>query len=299
MLTLLAFAALLVGGGFVLARRGVVRPELATDLNRLVLVGPLPALIFLAVHDVAPRQALLALPALAWVAVVASLLLGWAASLAFGLARGEAGVVMLAMAFGNTTYLGYPAVEALYGRDHLAFAIWYDQLGATLAATTVGALVAFRLGTAGGGVGAVARRLLAFPPLWAVALGLATTGLALPIPLREVLARVGELTVPLMLLALGCALRPEGLLARWKPLAAVSAYKLVAMPALVWLGARAMGLPADMARVAVIEAATPVMFYALVLAQAGGLATALMADLVMASTLLALITLPLWGWWLG
>lgn len=299
MLTLLAFAALLVGGGFALARWGGVRPELAAELNRLVLAGPLPALIFLAVHDVTPRAALLALPTLAWAAVALSLLVGWLAGRAAGLARAEIGAVMLAMAFGNTTYLGYPAVEALYGREQLAFAVWFDQLGATLAATTLGAAVAFHFGGAVGGPAVVARRLLAFPPLWAVALGLATTSQPLPVPARELLQRLGDLTVPLMLLALGVALRPAGLGARWRALTAVAAYKLVGMPALVWLAGRALGLPEAMLRVAVLEAAMPVMFYALVLAQAGGLAVPLVADLVMASTLASLVSLPVWWWLLG
>ena len=299
MSTLLAFAALLVGGGFVLARWGGLRPEAAADLNRLVLALPLPALVFLAVHDVTPRQALAALPALAWAAACVSLLAGWLAARAAGLTRAETGAVMLAMAFGNTTYLGYPTIEALYGREALGYAVWYDQLGATLAASTLGAVVAFRFGAAPGGAELIGRRLLAFPPLWAVALGLASSGVALPAPLREILGRLGDLTVPLMLLALGLSLRPEGLGARWRPLAAVSAYKLVLLPGLGWLLARALGLPQAMLRVAVLEAAMPVMFYALALAQAGGLAAPLVADLVMASTLASLFTLPAWWWLLG
>ncbi len=299
MLTLIAFAALLVGGGFLLARQGWVRPEAASELNRIVLVGPLPALVLLAVHDVTPRAALLALPALAWAAVAVSLLLGWLVSRALGLGRPESGAVMLAMAFGNTTYLGYPAIEALYGRDQLGLAVWFDQLGATLAATTAGAFVAFHFGAVASGRWAVARRLATFPPLWAVALGLATTTLAVPGPLRELLGRLADLTVPLMLLALGLALRPAGLGARWRSLAAVAAYKLIGMPALVWLACRALGLPEAIVRVAVLEAAMPVMFYALVLAQAGGLAATLVADLVMASTLASLVTIPLWWWLVG
>jgi predicted permease len=102
-----------------------------------------------------------------------------------------------------------------------------------------------------------------------------------------------------MLLGLGLAMRPEGLHARWRPVALVALYKLVGMPLAMLLACRALGVPAGFTQVAVMEAAMPVMFYALVLAQAGGLAQALMADLVMASTLASALTLPLWAWWLA
>lgn len=280
-------------------RWGGARPELARDLNTIVLWGPLPALVFLALQAIAPSYALLALAALAWVAVLASLGLGLLLARALRLAGPEAGALALAMAFGNTTYLGYPLVTALTGDRGLAAAVYFDQLGATLAATTAGAMLAFRLGGAAGGVRLALRRLLTFPPLWAVAAGLACHGLVLHPTVATVLQQLGALAVPLMLLSLGLMIRPTGLAERWPLLAAGVGYKLVAFPLLVLGLARAGGVSGGLLQIAVVEASMPVMFYALALAQAGGLAAPLVADLVMVSTAASVVTVPAWLWWLG
>jgi predicted permease len=295
----LIVAALLIGGGLVLGRWGGVGPTLAADLNKIVLGGPLPALVFLAMQAIPPQLLLLSLPALAWVAVLLTLGLGLVLARGLRLPGPEAGALALAMAFGNTTYIGYPLVTALAGDRGLAAAVYFDQLGATMAATTVGAVLAFRLGGAQGGAGAAVRRLLTFPPLWAVAVGAACHGLVLHPWLEGALRQLGALAVPLMLLSLGLMLCPTGLADRWKLVALGAAYKLVAFPLLVIGLARAGGVPAGYAQVAVLEASMPVMFYALALAQAGGLAAPLVADLIMVSTAASLVTVPIWIWWLG
>jgi malate permease and related proteins len=52
------------------------------------------------------------------------------------------GTLLLVVPLANTSFLGFPAVEALLGADHLPAAVVYDQLGSFLALATYGAVVA-------------------------------------------------------------------------------------------------------------------------------------------------------------
>jgi malate permease and related proteins len=61
--------------------------------------------------------------------------------------RRHDGDLLLVVPLGNTSFLGFPAVEALLGTDHLPAAVIYDQLGSFLALATYGGYVASRYGT--------------------------------------------------------------------------------------------------------------------------------------------------------
>lgn len=285
-----------VAGGYGLRKAGVVRPEAAADLTQLVLWLTLPPLIFTSLHGATLSGVDLVLPVVAWVASAAAMAGGWAIARTLALPPHRAGALVLALAFGNTTFLGYPLIAGLYPEPapHLTLAILYDQLGATFAVNTLGVVFAGTLGGEAFDPRRVAVRLLRFPPLWALALGLGLRGVPLPSGLVGFLHGLGTLTVPLVLLSMGVSLR-FGLWRQAGSLVAVAALaKLVAMPAGVWLAVTALGLPRAHVQAAVLEAAMPTMFYSLTLALGFGLEVPLVVNAIVLSTLLSAVTLPLW-----
>src|SRR3970040_3179978 len=83
------------------------------------------------------------------------------------------GVLVLMVALGNTSFLGYPLTRALIGEHALPYAVVYDQFGAFLIMSCVGLWWLARYsGDAPPRARAILVRILRFPPLWALLLGL-------------------------------------------------------------------------------------------------------------------------------
>jgi hypothetical protein len=138
-------------------------------LDAIVVRFSLPALI-LAVLPEIDVGAELAVPVLAaWGTTVLLAVLVWLLTAPLHLDPVVRATLLLVVPLGNTSFLGFPAVEALLGASHLPTAVVYDQLGSFLALVTFGTIVA---GRAGAGprptVGAIVRRVVTFPPFAAM-----------------------------------------------------------------------------------------------------------------------------------
>jgi malonate transporter and related proteins len=121
------------------------------------------------------------------------------------------------------------------------------------------------------------------------------TGLGLPAPAAQFLGRLAEAAIALGLLAVGAALkldgRPGGGYAAGAWFLAV---KLLALPVAALALARLMGLTGLYFDVALAFAALPTASSAYILAQRMGGDGRSVAWLISVSTLLAMVTLPLW-----
>jgi hypothetical protein len=294
MLDVLLFFVVMVAAGYVLRRAGLMQPESAKDLNNAVFYVTLPPLIFKALHGASLSASMLVLPAIAWVLSLAVVGTGYAIARLLKLPRHQAGAFILALGFANTTFLGYPIIQGFYGTEHLTLAIFYDMLGATMAVNTLGVLVASSTGEGEASAKAIFRRLLGFPPIWALLAGLALHGVALPAPLETLLTNLSQLTTPLIMLSLGLSLQFRHWRTHLPLVGLVALGRLVLLPLLALTVARVMGLPKAYEQVVVLQAAMPTMFYSLTLAMVFGLETMLVINAIMVTTILSFVTLPLW-----
>jgi predicted permease len=189
------------------------------------------------------------------------------------------GAVILATAFPNVTYLGLPVLEATFGPWARGVAIQFDLFACTPLLFTLGVLIAARYGAA-----AVGAHKLEMHTLLAGVLGMLERGV-----------------VPLMLISLGLSL--EWNKAQWRKLPTVVPVlllRLLLIPALVALFASATGLSGELRAAVVMEAAMPSMVLGIVFCDRYGLDVGLYATTVTVTTVLSLVTLPLWyGWLLG
>jgi predicted permease len=121
-------------------------------------------------------------------------------------------------------------------------------------------------------------------------------GLGVPAPVGHFLGRLAEAAIALGLLAVGAALKLRGTLGVDGRGAAAYflAVKLLAMPAIALGVARLVGLTGIHFDVVLVFAALPTASSAYILAQRMGGDGARVAWLISASTLLGMVTLPLW-----
>ena len=194
------------------------------------------------------------------------------------------------------TYVGVAGAAALHG-----------TAGATVAAVAVALMVpvvnvlcvvcfiaAGTLGPSslGKSLAALARNPLILACL--VGIGLNLSDIGLPGWSGAAVELLGRAALPLGLVAVGVALRPQALFRLDRGVLAANLVKLVLMPALVLGVALLLGLDAVSRDVALLFAALPTATSAYILARQLGGDAELIAALITGQTLLAMATLPLW-----
>ena len=138
------------------------------------------------------------------------------------------------------------------------------------------------------------------PLIWATAGGflLNLAGFLPPAPLQAFLGRLADASIALGLIAVGAALRLDGTAGARFFSGWLLAVKLLALPLIAVVVGRAVGLSGLNFQVVVLFAALPTASSAYILAMRMGGDGRSVAWLISASTLAAMLTLPLWAAWL-
>lgn len=291
-----ALILLMLALGYAFQRLRVLPEDAAQTLNLVVLYVCLPAAVLRHAPRLHLEPALFGVALVPWVLLIASVVLVTLAARLLHFREDERAVLLLTVALGNTSFLGYPLTKALIGEHALPYAVIYDQFGAFLILSTFGLWVLARYGgDRAPTFGDILRRVATFPPFWALIVGFTVMPAEPPAWIAGALQRLSDALLPLAMLTIGLSVKLALPRDELKPLATGLVLKLLAMPALAWLLVRAMGMGGDMARVTVLESAMPSMVTAGALAISHRLAPRLAAAMVGYGLLLSLLTLPFWA----
>ncbi|GAB2499369.1 AEC family transporter [Arenimonas alkanexedens] len=276
-------------------------PDSASEvLNKVVLYVCLPASVLIYAPRLELGPQVLAVAAVPWLLLLATVVLVTGVTRLLQLRPDEHAVLLLCVALGNTSFLGYPLVQALLGEDALPYAVIYDQFGAFLILSTFGLYVLARYGGDAKPTAAmIGRRVLSFPPFLALVAGLTVMPETPPDWIAGGLQRLADALLPLVVLAIGLSMKLALPRDELKPLAAGLALKLLVMPLLALGIAWAFGMTGVMHDAVVLESAMPPMITAAALAISHRLAPGLAAAMVGYGILLSLATLPAWSWLLS
>lgn len=267
-------------------------------LNAFVLYIALPALILQKIPALNFSTALLIPAVVPWILlliVVATVLL---LSRLFGWSRDITAALLIVLPLGNTSFLGFPMIEAFFGGDYLPYALIYDQVGSFVALATYSTILAAAYSPSAekATLQSMSLKIITFPPFLALMLALLLRNYSYPPLFQALIDNLAATLVPLIMVAVGFTLRFSLGGERLSPLLSGIAIKLVMMPFLVYAGCYALGLEGKAVTVSVFEAAMPPMISAGAIAIMAGLAPRMVANLVGFGLLLSFITLPLWYW---
>lgn len=267
-------------------------------LNAFVLYIALPALILQKIPALTFSTALLIPAVVPWILlliVVATVLL---LSRIFGWSREITAALLIVLPLGNTSFLGFPMIEAFFGGDHLPYALIYDQVGSFVALATYSTILAAAYSPSAekATLKSMSLKIVTFPPFLALMLALLLRNFSYPPLFQALIDNLAATLVPLIMVAVGFTLRFSLGGERLSPLLSGIAIKLVMMPLLVYVGCYALGLEGKAVTVSVFEAAMPPMISAGAIAIMAGLAPRMVANLVGFGLLVSFITLPLWYW---
>ena len=297
--------------GFGLKRAGVLHPAHVPILNGLVIKVTLPALVLLGLlraPALSPNLALVPLALFGAECAVLGLLYGLGRALR--LSGPVLGAILLVGVFGNTGFIGYPLTLALLPAQ-FPTAILLDQFGMTVPMYFLAAIVGAQYGGGGTARGEAIGRFLRSPMFLSAVLGLGLRFVPIPptvaaLPAARVVAGVlgkcleyvGQGTTPLVLLALGVALRPGAIRGRTGPLVLACAAKLLVTPLVMWGLCRLLGVVGDVRADGVLAAAMPTAVVASVLCGQNDLEGDFAVGVVFVSTVLSAVTVPLLLTWL-
>lgn len=147
------------------------------------------------------------------------------------------------------------------------------------------------------------KNLLRLPVVWATLLAMALFLLRVKLPgvLLDSLNLVGGLCFPLSMLTIGCMLThmPFKSVFSDRDAYIVTGFRLLLAPALMLLAVRLLHVPDDIASAAVLLFGLPVGSLSVMYAKAGGTYEEYATRTLVQSSLLMLVTTPLWMWLLS
>jgi malate permease and related proteins len=284
--------------GVVLRRLPTMPQNSGIALNMYVLYVALPALILKNV-PLLQFSAELLIPALTpWLlllAVVATVLL---LSRLLHWSRDVTGALLIVLPLGNTSFLGFPMTEALFGSAAMPYAVVYDQVGSFIALTTYVTIVAALYSPTANKptVKSIAVKIVTFPSFIALLLGLLLHGSDYPAFAQELIDSLAATLVPVVMVAVGFALTIKFSKHEVSPLISALLIKLALMPALaavLWFSVGQRGIAVD---ISIFQSAMPPMISAGAIAIMAGLAPRLVSGIIGLGILLGLLTLPAIFW---
>ena len=198
--------------------------------------------------------------------------------------------IVVCVVLGNTGFLGYPVTSGIFGAEGMIRAVFCDISTSILfISLSVILIILFE-----GDIRQALRKILIFPPLWAIILGLLFNIFSIPITTvgETVVDYLAGATVPLIMISLGLSLNIEGLKNHLLEVSFASLMKLIVFP-LIGLAVMALlGITGLNHTIGLIEAAMSSAMLCLVLAINHKLDIDLTSDCLFTSTLFALVTIP-------
>lgn len=290
--TILTFVGI-VAVGALLRATGIVHSGDARPLNAVIIYAGLPAFIFRAVHGAVLAPQLAGVVAVAWAVCGAMLLLGWAGARALRLPREVAGGFILATAWANTGFIGYPVTEAVFGKSALPAVVFSDVFGTVFSILVFGVLIAQHYGAAEDAPKVnPLKEIVTFPAVLALFAALALRSVEILAPLSHGIDLLANMVAPLIMLSVGIALRPHSVAKYATALALLAVLRLVVAPALA-LAFGSLALDGLALRAAVLEASMPAMMLTLVIGGRFELDTDFLASAIFVTTAAAALTVPI------
>lgn len=200
--------------------------------------------------------------------------------------------LLLLIPLGNTSFLGFPLIESILGKESLQYAILYDQLGSFLILAIYGTAIVSLYTHGAINAKIIIKKIALFPPfivlIYSFFIGYTPDVI---MPLIEALAST---LTPLAIISVGLSmqLRIDEHRAIFTKAILV---KLILIPFVILAFFKFFGFDDLVAQTTLLESAMPSMITAGVLAINAGFAPRLSATLVGYGILFSLVTVPLFS----
>ncbi len=282
----------------IIFRQSRLLPENAyRTLNSFVIYAALPALILEKIPAIPFTGSVLYPVLMPWLIFGLSIpFFAWLGHRK-GWSKETIGCLTLTAGLGNTSFIGIPVMQMIWGEAGVQIAILADQPGSFAALSTLGIGVASYYATGSSTARDILLRVFRFPPFLAfvLALILKAGGWQFPDITHLTLSRLGSMVVPLALVSVGMQLNPSWPGKELPKLLWGLGYKLLFAPAIIFvLYILVLGNSSLLSQGSVMEAAMGPMITAAIVATNFSLKPELVGRIVGFGIPASFITLPLW-----
>lgn len=266
-------------------------------LNQFVIYISLPALALYYIPKIQINQQLLFPLGIAWIGFLLSFLLFTMLGRIFGWSKKLIGCLILLGGLGNTSFVGFPVIEALYGKTGLQTAIIVDQPGSFMVMATLGIIVAALYSRGKPDPKTIILKIVTFPPFIAffVAILMNVFRFDFVSDMQSVFQKLGNTVTPIALVAVGLQLKFDRRSKHYGFLALGLFFKLMVTPAFFYVFYRLL-LKQDNLQIdiSILESAMAPMITAAVLATNYGLKPKLSTMMIGIGIPLSFLTLAFW-----
>jgi len=203
--------------------------------------------------------------------------------------------LMLTVPLGNTSFVGFPLIEAYLGESALGYAIIYDQIATFLFFSFYTPVMIALYGGKGEGIawGKTLRRIVSFPPFMALCVALVLTWIGTPDVVMSAAELGMQTLIPFALTSVGFQMIFSLPKSMRLPFGVGLGLKMVLMPLIVMLLCMGLGRFDLAAQTSIMQAAMPPMITAGLMAIAAGFAPRMVAAMVGYGIVLAFVNLTL------
>jgi len=286
----------------VLLKKSKQFPENTSQvLNLFVIYVSLPALVMINVPRLVFSSSLWVTVITPWVILLVSVGIVLFFSRLFAWKKDTIGALLLIVPLGNTSFLGYPMVEAFFGSHAVGYAVMYDQFGSFFALTVYGSIIValYSENSQSPSVVSIAKKIISFPPFISFVVALSIYGVNLPNTYYDVLTPIAKTLIPVVMVAVGFQLNLRVEFDKIRAFIVGLSVKMIVAPLLAYLTFLFLKMEGEIVQVSIFEAAMPPMITAGAIAIMANLSPRLTAAIVTYGILLSFITLPLWHYILG
>ncbi|WP_281323514.1 AEC family transporter [Flavobacterium aestivum] len=267
-------------------------------LNKIVIYICLPALALYHIPKIKWDNQLLFPIGVAWIAFVISYFFFSFLGKRLGWSRKLTGCLIICAGLSNTSFLGFPIIEALYGEEGLKTAILVDQPGTFVVLSTLGIFVATIYSKGNLNSLQIAKKIAFFPPFITFCIACLMNVLQFDFyDWGQLLFKtMGSAVTPLALLSVGLQLRFEKRSMHWNFLGLGLFYKLILTPAIIcFLYVVILHQHGKDIEVSIMESAMAPMITGCILASSYGLKPRLCSMMIGFGIPLSFITLIFWN----
>ena len=292
---ILLFLCLILG--IILKKSKIVPENFHTSLNAFVINISLSAFSLYYISKIELNSSVIYPVLVAWIGIFIAIAFFVALGKFFGWKSTVIGALIMCAGFGNTSFVGIPVIQAMYGEEGLKTVMLVDQPG-FVALSTVGILVANFYSGSKDSLAKHLTKIIKFPPFIAFILALLLNIFSFEIPkdFDEVLMKLGATTVPLALVSVGSQMQ-------WKKIEKEEGFhlsiglffKLIIYPLIILVLYKfVFHQSGDVIDICILEAAMAPMITAAIIASSHNLQPKLCNLMIAVGIPLSFVTLAIW-----
>lgn len=287
--------------GFIATYFGKISGEDIHAFSEVIFYITSPAIILNSIPENFSKEMILSsfsLPFFAIIVVLLSLILCWIVLKFLNIKDyKKEDIFYLTTSFSNTVFIGLPIISALYGERSIGYVFFYD-LGTGILFWTVGIYLASRKSDTSQAFNANKFiKHIMNPSLVALffSMILVLLNKKLPSVLKQPIKMLGNITIPLAMLIIGANIATLKTSKKVKEFIILPAIiiKLLIIPLLIGFILYFINIPLLVKKVIITESAMPSMISAAMLSQKFEKLPDLSSKIVIATTAMSLITIPL------